>query len=417
MSGELPCGWIWASLQDVCEVTLGQSPPGSSYNDHGSGEPFFQGKAEFGDRFPIVRKWTTEPKKRATAGSVLISVRAPVGPTNIAPMDCAIGRGLASLRPLGGISTEFLLWALRQSAPELAGDATGSTFDAITGRQLRSHRIPIAPLSEQERIVAAIEEHFSRLNAADKSMTAPSIRGAQLMESALHAELQTANAHGQPLHHFLTEPLANGRSVPTAEEHGFPVLRLTCLKDGRIDTSECKLGNFCEFDYGRFQVEPNDFLISRGNGSLHLVGLGGLVPHGGPPVAYPDTLIRARVDPSRMRPSFLSLVWNSRAIRRQLESQARTTAGIYKVNQSMIGNVILPTPSPDVQDRVVQKLALVQQTVAQLDADIKQYHMQSASLRRSILSAAFSGQLVPQDPADEPASELLLRITMSRTAK
>ena len=85
-------------------------------------------------------------------------------------MDCAIGRGLASLRPLGGISTEFLLWTLRKSTPELARDATGSTFDAITGRQLRSHRIPVPPLAEQERIVAAIEEHFTRLDTVETSL-------------------------------------------------------------------------------------------------------------------------------------------------------------------------------------------------------------------------------------------------------
>lgn len=357
------------------------------------------------------------------AGDIVLStVRTYQRKTAIVPdgLDGAIAStGFAVLRPYPGINPRFVLFQTlsREFVERLNAKQTGTSYPAVRDKDVRCASIRIAPSSEQERIVAAIEEHFSRLNAADKSMAAPSIRAAQLMESALHAELHTDNAHSQPLHHFLIEPLANGRSVPTAEECGFPVLRLTCLKDGRIDTSECKLGNFSEFDYRRYQVEPNDFLISRGNGSLHLVGLGGLVPQGVPPVAYPDTLIRARVDPSRLRPSFLSLVWNSRAIRRQVESQARTTAGIYKVNQSMIGNVVLPTPSPDVQDRVVQKLVLVQQTVAQLDADIKQYHMQSASLRRSILSAAFSGQLVPQDPADEPAAVLLERIAASRATE
>ncbi|MXY11542.1 MAG: hypothetical protein F4Z00_03115 [Acidimicrobiaceae bacterium] len=277
--------------------------------------------------------------------------------------------------------------------------------------------ISIAPSAEQERIVAAIEEHFSRLDAADDSMAAPSLRAAQLLESALQAELRTAKLHSQPLSDFLTEQLANGRSVPTAAEYGLPVLRLTCLKNGWVDTSESKQGNFGEIDHRRYQVESGDFLISRGNGSLHLVGIGGLVPHGAHSVAYPDTLIRARVDPSRLRPEFLSLIWNSRIIRRQLESQARTTAGIYKVNQSMIGNVLLPAPSPGVQDRITRRLELVRQTILQLDAGVDRYHLRSASLRRSILSTAFSGRLVPQNPDDEPASVLLKRIAASQTTE
>ena len=269
--------------------------------------------------------------------------------------------------------------------------ATGSHTRAKSGPILQQP-IPVAPLAEQERIVAAIEEHFSRLDTADKSMAAPSLRAAQLLESALQTELGIAKALSQPLHRFLTEPLANGRSVPTAEEHGFPVLRLTCLKDGWVDTSESKQGNFGKIEHRRYQVEPSDFLISWGNGSLHLVGIGGLVPHGALPVAYPDTLIRARVDRTRLRPEFLSLIWNSRIVRRQMESQARTTAGIYKVNQSMIGNVLLPAPSPSVQDRVVQRLEIVRHTVSHLDTEVERYHLQSAALRRSILSTAFSGR-------------------------
>ena len=417
MTSELPSGWASATIDEVCDVVLGQSPPGSSYNGRGEGTPFLQGKAEFGDRFPNIRKWTTEPKKHASVGSVLLSVRAPVGPTNIAPIDCAIGRGLAALHPLGGISTEYLLWAVRQSVGDLVKQATGSTFEAITGSQLRSHRVVVAPIAEQERIVAAIEEHFSRLDAANDSMAAQSLRTAQLLESVLQTELGTAKSHDRPLSDFLTEPLANGRSVPTAEEYGFPVLRLTCLRDGWVDTSESKQGNFGEIDHRRYQVESGDFLISRGNGSLHLVGIGGLVPHGAHSVAYPDTLIRARVDRSQLRPEYLSLIWNSRVTRRQLESQARTTAGIYKVNQSMIGNVLLPVPFPDVQDRITRRLELVRQTVLQLDAEVDQYHLRSASLRRSILSTAFSGRLVPQNPDDESASVLLERIAASQTTK
>jgi len=98
----LPEGWVLKKLNDVCNIIMGQSPPGNTYNKDKSGLPFFQGKAEFGVRYPTAVKWCSKPKKVAHKNDVLISVRAPVGPTNIASSECCIGRGLAAIRPLEG---------------------------------------------------------------------------------------------------------------------------------------------------------------------------------------------------------------------------------------------------------------------------------------------------------------------------
>ena len=131
---------------------------------------FFQGKAEFGDLHPVVKKWCTEPKKFAEPDDVLMSIRAPVGPTNLANVECCIGRGLAGIRPHGGIPAKYLLHYLRFSVELLAKQATGSTFSAISGKQLRSHPVVIPPLPEQHRIVEAIENYFSRLDKAVEAL-------------------------------------------------------------------------------------------------------------------------------------------------------------------------------------------------------------------------------------------------------
>lgn len=154
-----------AELGSICQITMGQSPPGSTYNSEGIGMPFFQGKAEFTDRYPIVRKWTTEPKKTVEKDDVLISVRAPVGPTNFAPSKACIGRGLAGLRPKGGLSPDYLVYALKATVNELAAKATGSTFEAISGDQLRSHLVPVAEPETAQQIVEHLDLQFSRLEA------------------------------------------------------------------------------------------------------------------------------------------------------------------------------------------------------------------------------------------------------------
>ena len=117
---EVPEGWISSKLPEIADIIMGQSPPGKTYNKNGDGLPFFQGKAEFGKMYPIVRKWCTAPNKIAEPEDILLSVRAPVGPTNMAKKICAIGRGLAAIRSFGGIPPKYLLYLLRLKESEIS---------------------------------------------------------------------------------------------------------------------------------------------------------------------------------------------------------------------------------------------------------------------------------------------------------
>ncbi len=170
MTNRIPTNWEPADLVSVAVVTSGQSPPGSTYNTIGEGLPFFQGKAEFGDVSPTPVKWCSTPLKIAHPGDVLISVRAPVGPTNLADVECCIGRGLAAITPLGGMPSKFYFYYFRHSVEDLVRQATGTTFQAINGKQLRAHEVLVPPLPEQHRIVEAIESYLTRLDAAVASL-------------------------------------------------------------------------------------------------------------------------------------------------------------------------------------------------------------------------------------------------------
>ena len=94
----LPKGWRMGTLSELAIIMMGQSPDGETYNTNGDGTIFYQGRTDFGRRFPSARVYTTSPTRFAKEGDVLLSVRAPVGDINIAPHNCCIGRGLASLR-------------------------------------------------------------------------------------------------------------------------------------------------------------------------------------------------------------------------------------------------------------------------------------------------------------------------------
>ncbi|MFS8541940.1 MAG: restriction endonuclease subunit S, partial [Tissierellales bacterium] len=142
-------------LKNIAEIILGQSPSSRSYNTEGIGIPFFQGSAEFGDKYPTVVKWTTEPKKIAQKNDILISVRAPVGDVNIANIDCCIGRGLAAIRPSNKIIyRDYLFYYLKATSQIIfESKKAGSTFDSITGKNLGSTPILIPPLEQQKEFV------------------------------------------------------------------------------------------------------------------------------------------------------------------------------------------------------------------------------------------------------------------------
>ena len=181
----LPEGWIYTTLEQISEIISGQSPPSSTYNIDGKGLPFYQGKLEFGETYPTPRKWCTAPKKIAETGDVLISVRAPVGPTNICPEKSCVGRGLSAIRGLGGIEPLFILYLMRTFEDEIAGKGTGTTFDAITGNQLKNFEIPLPPHPEQQIIVAEFERRLSVADEVEKTVTTELKRAEQLRQSIL----------------------------------------------------------------------------------------------------------------------------------------------------------------------------------------------------------------------------------------
>ena len=170
----------YIALKDVCTINMGQSPESSSYNEIGDGIPFFQGNADFGERYPITRVWCNKPTKVAKAEDILISVRAPIGAMNYAKEKCCIGRGVAALTPNEEkVSSEFIFWLLKGKNNELNQKGTGSTFKAIGRKVLEEIQVPEINLELQrkyasnlERIYSIIQDRQRQLEQLDKLVRA-----------------------------------------------------------------------------------------------------------------------------------------------------------------------------------------------------------------------------------------------------
>jgi len=185
--------WIEGSLSDIANITMGQSPSGSSYNVDGIGAIFFQGRAEFGFRFPTIRLYTTEPKRMAYANDILMSVRAPVGDLNVAHNDCCIGRGLAAIHSKTNHQSfvHYTMFSIKKQLDVFNGE--GTVFGSINRNSLNDMPILI-PADEQiekfELIVAPMDATIR--NNYDEMRRLQAVRDS-LLPRLMSGELDVSN--------------------------------------------------------------------------------------------------------------------------------------------------------------------------------------------------------------------------------
>lgn len=211
--------------------------------------------------------------------------------------------------------------------------------------------------------------------------------------------------------------MRNGRSVRT-RAGGFPVLRLSAITGAALNDRDIKDGDWGPEEAELFRVRQGDFFVSRGNGSLDLVGRASFADDQVGEVAFPDTMIRVTFACRQLvRTRFVAAIWNSQFIRRQITECAKTSAGIYKINQLDLRGIVMPVPPIAEQELITESHRELESARSHPANRITAWRQHASALRQSILKRAFEGRLVPQDPADEPASVLLERIRAEREAR
>lgn len=413
---ELPATWRQMTLDDVAAWGSGGTPKAGTSAYYGGEIPW----AIIGDlNDGLVAKTSasiTEAGLRASsakwvpAGAVLVAMYGSIGKLGLTGIALTTNQAIAAARPNDLVTARYLFLYLMSQRDELTRAGKGATQQNIGQGTLKAWPIPVPPLDEQQRIVEVVEDLLSRLNAGVNYLDAVQ-RRLDSMDSALfeHAE-ELRGADEVVLDSLLAEKLINGRSVITADT-GFPVLRLTAMRDGRIDLGEQKIGNWSAEDAAGFVVAKDDVLITRGNGSIRLVGRAARVVDEPEPVAFPDTMIRIRADREKVLPEYLVQAWNSRYVRRQIESVARTTAGIYKISQKDLRKIMLPVPSQEAQRNLIGRLAEQSGSVRRLRVQVDLGLRRSNQLRASVLAAAFSGRLTDRVPDLEQVQEMADALT------
>ncbi|MEM7533410.1 MAG: restriction endonuclease subunit S [Chloroflexota bacterium] len=390
-------GWQKSTIGTVCNVIAGQSPKGIYYNSSSDGLPFYQGKKEFGDKYiGTPTKWTTHITREAIAGDILMSVRAPVGPINFATERICIGRGLAAIRSGENINQEFLFYALWAMQKHIQG-SEGAVFASINKKQIESLPFFYPSLTEQQRIVAILDEAFAAIDTATVNAERNWVNAQALFESELNRTFEKTE------NHWAESLLGDLITV----KHGFAF-----KSDWFSDTGDAVLltpGNFYETggyrDRGKKQKYyvgdiPKDFVLAAGDllvamteQAPGLLGSPMIVPESGQFLHNQRLGLVQAIQGVTWHTKFFFHLFNTKAYRDRNYIDA-SGVKVRHTSPKKIYNVSVRYPqSIDEQQRIAQKLDNIKMATVQLAEIYQQKLTLLAELKQSILHKAFTGEL------------------------
>ena len=401
-------------LKECCTIIAGQSTESKYYNSNGDGLPFFQGKADFGELYPSIRVYCSQPTKIAEKDDILLSVRAPVGPTNLAPCKVCIGRGLTAIRPSEVLLTRYVLLFFRYFEAQLASKGTGTTFKAITQDVVKNLEIPIPPLPEQERIVARIEELFSQLDAGVETLKKTKAqlavyRQAVLKEAfegrlTIHVpvnlplswessdETNTLPAIPEEWHYIALKYLGDlGRGKSKHRPRNDPKL----FVDGKypfIQTGDVKAATNCitsfTKQYGEFGLSQSK-LWPKGTLCITIAANIAETAFLGIDACFPDSIVGFTPNESILA-EYVRYFVESQKIR--LWAFAPATAQ-KNINLDTLENLIVPYCSIDEQRVVISEIESRLSVCDSIEQTVDTALQQAEAMRQSILKGAFEGKL------------------------
>lgn len=464
---ELPAGWEIAELDELVSPqphSLAIGPFGSNLkvSDYRTeGVPLVFVRNIRARDFDLVPTFVTQEKAaeleahRVSPGDVLITKMGdPPGDTAIYPgarSQAVLTADCIKASPHPAISGGFLALAVQSPgcASQIAEMTSGVAQQKVSLGKIRKLQVPVAPSAEQERIVSATEEAFSKLDAGDAGLR--TVR--QLLKrtrdaifaAAVTGRLVPQDVTDTPASKLLSElgveaiGAPDGESIPetwvwallgdvtaigggiqkqpkrTPSHNALPFLRVANVGRGRLDLADVHEIEVFDGELPRYGLAFGDLLVVEGNGSPDQIGRSAMWHGEIDPCVHQNHLIRVRPSEA-VDPAYLEIYWNSPSASRRVQAVASSTSGLHTLSTGKLRGLPVALPSLAEQRRIVaeveRQMSFLDACERSVDAGLEV----SAALRRSVLKAAFEGRLVPPDPSDEPASVLLERIRAERAA-
>ena len=355
------------------------------------------------------------------SGSVLVVTRSGILqhtlPVAITSRPVTINQDLKALIPYTGVVSEYVAWGLRANARRILRDCSkaGTTVQSVETTQLMRFVLPIPPTAEQKRIVAAIEEQVSRLDAGMAALERVRRNLRRMRAAVLEAAATLPHGDLMPLSALVGDArtgLDRGRAQQRSGPPGHGYIKMGDVQDGTIDLTHLAYVDATDEEVDRYELFDGDILFNNRN-SHELVGKSGIVRSPKPGTVYNNNLVRVRVS-DKILPEFLALQMSAQTLRRQLDRMKSATTNVAAIYTRDLMKLSVSVPPIEVQRVAIARATGLLDDIHQITKAVSVSARRNQTLRSSILAAAFSGTLIPQDPSDEPASFLLERIAAER---
>jgi type I restriction enzyme S subunit len=419
-----PVGWSASTVGTIFQVVGGGTPDTRQDEYWGGDIPWITSADLEPDGKISPRKLVTLAAVANSAcnivpgDSVIVATRIGLGKVGHALQRMAFSQDCQALLPTPAVIPQFAANQLRWTARGFRARSRGTTISGITKKQLLDSVFFVPPLAEQERILAAIEEEFSRIDAGLTALE----RVRKRIDGLIRKALDAAVGQGEPEADgwawstigASAVRMDYGTSTKTSEALGIPVLRMGNIQSGRISLASLKFLPKNHPEVERFILEPGDILFNRTN-SPELVGKTAVYEGDPSRALFASYLVRVRCGAGAL-PHWVAAAINCSRGRQYIASVRTQQVGQANVSASKLARMPIQIPDREIQRRRLAALDELNWSTAQLLSVRDALMTKADALRSTILAAAFSGRLVPQDPNDEPASNLLARIVTQRAA-
>ena len=389
--------WRVVRLGDTCNIIMGQSPPSTTYNNEGLGMPFLQGKAEFTELFPHPTKYCTKQLKVCPKGSVLMSVRAPVGNVNLADREYIIGRGLTSISLKRG-NNRFLFYLLLHSKRELESKSSGSTFKSINKTTINDFRISLPSLPEQRAVAHILqtiqEAKFTRQREIELERERKAALMDHLFSHGTKGEPRKQTEIGEIPESWETTRLAEAvtftkkpRDLRYSEYNEIPFVPMELIPIAKLFSQEFILKTNDELKSGTY-FEPGDILLSKITPSFEngkqCIFEELPTPFG---IATTEVIpIREMEGVSDISYLFYYLLLPN--IRTSLAGKMQGTTGRQRLNKDTLANLQVPLPPLSEQRAIANIFRAIDEKTAALEREAE--HLDE--LFHAILDELMTGQ-------------------------
>lgn len=374
-------------LEDIVDVTMGQSPKSEYYNTEGKGYPFLQGNRTFGFKYPTFDTYTTVMTKLANAGDVIMSVRAPVGDLNITPVDMCLGRGVCSLRMKNG-NQDFLFYMMKYYIPHLLKKESGTVFGSVNRNDINGLEVDIPEDAQVQKKIARylemIDDKIELNNTINNNL--------QQQIQTLFADWILTNRQ------FATEVALSEVCIKVTDGSHFspkddpassiPMLSVKDMREFDFDLTSCK--HICEEDYEKMVAndcvpQVNDILVAKDGSYLKEI----FICNEQRKIAILSSIAIFRPDTAIINPEILLAFFKSPHVLREVRDNYVSGSALPRIVLKDFKKLTFALPNMDVQNQIAPLFASVREQIAVNVAENKYL----TQLRDTLLPKLMSGEV------------------------